>query len=151
MLPESIERLKTFEEKRLKPYDDATGLELLQGDTLKGKISIGWGRNLSDRGVSYDEAVMLFEHDIEIAATEARENFPWFDSLDFVRRDFIVMMVFNLGMPILKKNNPKMLAAIEAQDWLKAGAELMDGDWHNDVGPDRANAMRHAIEQGHWI
>ena len=36
------------------PYDDATGRTLIRGDTLKGNITVGIGRNISGIGISAD-------------------------------------------------------------------------------------------------
>lgn len=150
MTPLGEAKLRDHEGRRLKAYDDATGQELVAGDTLRGNLSIGYGRNLSSRGISADEAISFLYTDIAIATAEARRAFDWFDFLDPVRQDFIIMMIFNLGLPKLKATNPKLLAAIERQDWQAAGAELMDGPWHVQVGATRANEMRAAIETGRW-
>ena len=138
MTPQSITKLKDFEGLRLKTYTDTTG-----------HLSIGWGRNLDSRGISYDEAEMMLANDLDIATAEARSNFDWFDRLDPVRQDFIVIMIFNIGVPRLK-GFKKMLAAIEAQDWGRAGAELIDSTWAKQVGENRAVAMRRVIEFGEW-
>ena len=138
MTPQSITKLKDFEGLRLKPYTDTTG-----------HLSIAWGRNLDSRGISYDEAEMMLANDLDIATAEARSNFDWFDRLDPVRQDFIVMMIFNIGVPRLK-GFKKMLTAIEAQDWGQAGAELVDSTWAKQVGENRASAMRRAIEFAEW-
>ena len=138
MTPESITKLKDFEGLRLKTYTDTTG-----------HLSIGWGRNLDSRGISHDEAEMMLANDLDIATAEARASFDWFDGLDPVRQDFIVMLIFNIGVPRLK-GFKKMLAAIEAQDWGSAGAELVDSTWAKQVGENRAIAMRRVIEFGEW-
>ena len=138
MTPQSITKLKDFEGLRLKTYTDTTG-----------HLSIGWGRNLDSRGISYDEAEMMLANDLDIATAEARSNFDWFDRLDPVRQDFIVIMIFNIGVPRLK-GFKKMLAAIEAQDWGRAGAELVDSTWAKQVRENRAVVMRRAIEFAEW-
>ena len=138
MTPQSITKLKDFEGLRLKTYTDTTG-----------HLSIGWGRNLDSRGISYDEAEMMLANDLDIATAEARSNFDWFDRLDPVRQDFIVIMIFNIGVPRLK-GFKKMLAAIEAQDSGRAGTELVDSTWAKQVRENRAVVMRRAIEFAEW-
>ena len=61
---------------RLKPYRDTAG-----------KLTIGVGRNLSDVGISVDEAYYLLANDVKRAEAEAREIFAdvW-DELDEVRK-----------------------------------------------------------------
>lgn len=139
MTPASFLKLQEFEGLRLKPYTDTVG-----------KLTIGYGRNLSDRGISPEEAMLMFKNDIEHATAEARKNFDWFDDLDQVRQDFIVMMIFNIGVPRLK-GFANMLAAIEAKDWQQAGAELIDSKWFDQVGPGRGNEMALAIKSGAWV
>ena len=138
MTDQSIIKLQDFEGLRLKPYQDTVG-----------KWSIGWGRNLSDRGISYDEAKILLKDDIEIATAEARANFDWFDGLDPLRQDFIVLMIFNLGVPRLRTFR-KMLDAIEAGNFSEAALQLEDSAWASQVTPRRAVPMRNLIEFGEW-
>lgn len=138
MTPRGETKLKDFEGLRLKPYYDTVG-----------KLTIGWGRNLADRGISHAEATLMLQADIEIATAQARQYFAWFDSLDEVRQDFIVMMIFNVGINGLL-GFKKMIEAISERDWQRAGHELHDSKWRYQVGPVRAGAMRSAIETGTW-
>ena len=51
---------------RLKPYRDTVG-----------KLTIGWGRNLEDNGITKLEAEVLLDHDLAAAELECRRAFPW--------------------------------------------------------------------------
>lgn len=75
---------------RFYPYTDSVG-----------KVTIGIGRNLTDRGLSKEEVYILFKHDIEAAMREARK-FPWFKSLNGPRQDVVVNMIFNMGIKTFK-------------------------------------------------
>lgn len=139
MTPEGLTHLQDHEGLRLKPYTDTVG-----------KLSIGWGRNLADVGISYDEAKAMLETDIARATAQARNHFFWFDGLNPTRQDVVVMMIFALGLGGFKgfKN---MIAAIECQDWQTAAFELQNSkaareDWQ----PSRGKELALALEKGEW-
>lgn len=135
-------RLMEFEGEILHAYQDS-----------KGYWTIGVGHLIDKRlggGIPRNISRLLLELDIERATAEARHNFQWFDDLDTVRQDFIVMMIYNIGVPRLK-GFVRMLKAIERKDWDAAGAELMDSDWSDDVGQIRSESMRDAIQLGIWV
>lgn len=141
MLGESINKLIEHEGEILHAYQDSLGY-----------WTIGIGHLIDKRkGGSISQRVsrILFEDDLARFTATARVNFPWFDGLDPVRQDAIVMLLFNLGLAGVQKFK-KMLVAIEAEDWTKAAIELGDSVWSEQVGPNRANDMRRAIEFGAW-
>ena len=133
------------------PYDDATGKPLKTGDTIKGKITIGWGRNIQDMGVSDDEATVMLQGDIDRVTAEIRKALPWFDGLDAVRQDALVNLGFNLG--VLTGNPPKLLtfkgtlAAFEAHDWETVCCRLDATLWRKQVG-HRADELMAMIRTG---
>ena len=67
---DSLKRMtKEFEGCRLKPYK-----------CTAGKLTIGYGRNLDDVGISQAEANMMFEADFARAESDARKicmEFGW--------------------------------------------------------------------------
>src|SRR5713101_3726055 len=93
------------------PQGDAavnrTALKLLlvkhEGLSLKpyrcpaGKLTIGVGRNLDDRGISEDEAAMLLDNDIRFVWKELSRVLPGFTLLDETRQNVLMDMCFNLG------------------------------------------------------
>ena len=86
-----LEQIKRHEGLKLTPYK-----------CTAGKLTIGYGRNIEDNGITEQEASMLLKNDI--AKTKAElQQFEWYCSLDQVRRDCIVNMCFNLGLPTLLK------------------------------------------------
>jgi lysozyme len=107
---------------RLKPYLDS-----------KGKITIGVGRNIEDRGITVQEALYLLENDIAWARTEAKNAFPWFGDLSDVRQDVVLSMVFNLGTPRLS-GFKRMLAALAKGDYSLAANEMLVSQWAEQVG-----------------
>ena len=145
----SIDRLKndleSHEGRRDKPYDDATGKELKQGDTLAGYLTIGVGINLS-AGLSEEEIDYLLESRIKRATDEFDRAVPnWREHSDGVQRA-LVNMAFNMGLSRLLKFK-KMWAALAVKDYATAAAEALDSRWAKQVG-DRAIALVNKIKEG---
>ena len=89
MIPSMVALSREQEGLKLKPYTDTVG-----------KLTIGYGRNLDDVGVSVDEAETMLANDIAVAETEL-QSYPWYVKLDPVRRSVVANMCFNMGLPKL--------------------------------------------------
>ena len=111
-----------------------------------GKITIGYGRNLSDRGLSDSEAAFLLNNDMADVVEECRREFQWFDKLDDVRQEVILNMVFNLGMPKFKKFK-KTITYIEQRNFTMASEEMLNSKWARQVG-SRALELSHEMQFG---
>lgn len=105
---------------RLRPYDDTVG-----------KITIGIGRNLSDKGISADEAAFLLENDIEECLADCA-TFPWFAALNGVRQRVICDMRFNLG-PSRLRQFTNTLAAVGRGDYEAASRGMLKSLWAKQV------------------
>lgn len=117
---------------RLKPYFDSVG-----------KLTIGVGRNLDDKGITNLEAKVLLENDIDEVEEALKLSLPWFAGLDDVRQRVLVNMGF-MGVGRLL-GFVKMLAAVSARDFDTAAAEMLDSKWAKQVGQraiDLAYMMR---------
>lgn len=101
-----------------------------------GKLTIGWGRNLDDVGLSKAEAEVLLANDIKGAIKDIKSVFPKFNTFSVNRQNALTDMMFNLGKPKFS-GFENMITAIKAGDWKGAKAEAIDSDWHSQVG-DRA-------------
>ena len=126
------ELLIKHEEKREKPYDDATGKTLKTGDVIKGKITIAVGRNIQEIGLSEDEIEYLLQNDIKRCENELREIFPDFDELPENVRLVLIDMDFNLGKSrflIFKK----MIQAVKEQNWGKMIEEMKNSKWCREL------------------
>lgn len=109
------------------------GLRLKVYRCTAGKLTIGVGRNLEDRGVTKDEALMLLEHDIDLCVRQLVARFTWFSELDSIRQRVLVDLAFNLGFPGLLQFR-KFLAAMGRTDYHAAAKELRDSAWYGQVG-----------------
>lgn len=122
------------------------GVETKPYKCTAGYLTIGVGRNIEERGLSDDEIDYILGNDVDIATSELASTFAWFSGLDDVRMRVVVDMVFNLGMPRFKQFQ-NMIAAIEAEDWSEAAAQMMDSRWAKQVG-QRAERLRDMMETG---
>ena len=117
---------KTFEGLRLKPYK-----------CTAGKLTIGYGRNLDDVGISQAEADMMFERDFALAEAEARRLCKAFnidvDSLIEQRFYVLTDMMFNMGYDRLSKFK-RMLTALSEGKYEAAANEMLDSNWAIQVG-----------------
>lgn len=122
---------------RLKPYRDT-----------KGKLTIGVGRNLDDVGITREEALLLLNNDLARVRREVERAFPWFSSLNPVRKNVVLNMVFNLGLPRFR-GFTKTIAAIEAKDWENAAREMLESRWAQQVGR-RAHELAAMMKRGKY-
>lgn len=130
-----LHSLLIHEGLRLHPYTDT-----------EGKIGIGIGRNLTDTGISEDEAFGLCQNDIARAADALDTNIPWWSSLDDARQNVLAEMCFNLGWQGLSKFR-RMLDAAEHHDFNRAADEMMQSVWATQVG-QRAVELTHVMRTG---
>ena len=114
------DQLILHEDIKLKPYR-----------CTAGKLTIGVGRNLEDKGISKAEALFLLDNDIA-EVEDAIKGYDWVQRLDPIRRKVIVDMAFNLGVSGLRGFR-RMIAALEQRDYEQARIEMMDSKWFLQV------------------
>jgi len=117
-----IEQLKRHEGFSAKPYF-----------CTANKLTIGYGRNLDDVGITESEASELLRQDIARARHDVFVNIAFAHLLDDARLDVLINMCFNLGIYRLL-GFKKMLAALERRDYIQASIEMMDSRWAHQVG-----------------
>jgi len=119
---------------RLKPYLDEPG-----------KTTIGVGRNLTDNGISEQEAHYLLSHDIERALADA-QSYSWFADLDPVRQRVVINMLFNLGKPRFDMFR-HTIAAIARKNYDIAADQMLSSQWAKQVGA-RAERLARMMRMG---
>lgn len=122
------------------------GLRLKPYRCTAGKLTIGIGRNLEDRGITKDEAFALLEGDIDEVEAELDRRMPWWRDLSDRRQQVLANMCFNLGMNRLSAFI-RMIVALRAQQWDKAADEMLDSLWANQVGA-RAQRLARMMREG---
>ncbi|MEK9553085.1 MAG: hypothetical protein VW446_07460, partial [Alphaproteobacteria bacterium] len=107
-----VRLLTRHEGRRTHPYVDTAG-----------KLTIGVGRNLTDRGLSGGEIDLLLANDIVMARAACRRLYgDDFDTAAPARRQALVSMAFNLGQTRLA-GFVRFRAAVMRGDWDLAAAE----------------------------
>lgn len=102
------------------------------------KWTIGYGRNLEDRGISELEAQCLLDNDIVDLNTEL-SNLTTFQELSDVRKAIILDMTYNIGYRGIM-GFKKMWNALAQKDYQKAYFAMLDSKWATQV-PHRAKEL----------
>lgn len=130
-----IQQLRLHEGERLKPYR-----------CTAGKLTIGVGRNLEDRGITAEESAYLLNNDIDREWKALTQNLPWVAGLNEVRQRVLLDMSFNLGIAgLLKFKNT--LATIQRGEYVKASEMMLDSLWARQVG-QRAQRLSRMMRTG---
>lgn len=111
-----------------------------------GKWTIGVGRNLEDRGITKEEALLLLRNDIKSITNALTLKYAWFAYLDEVRRKVCVDMAFNLGVADFSKFK-NMIRALAVKDYEKASKEMESSAWYRQVG-ERAKRLVEMMKTG---
>lgn len=113
-------------------------------DTV-GKITIGVGYNLSDRGISDAWINNQLETDINYFYNFLNTTFTWFKFLNDARQIALVDMCFMGAKNLLTFK--KMIAALDAKNYYLAAKEMLDSKWAEQVG-QRAQELAKIIKTG---
>ena len=142
------EDVKGAEGLRLFPYMDCCGKPWRQCPCgFKGKLTIGYGRNLEDVGLTRLECEVLLDHDLYQAEYLASKMFDWFGGLSELRQRAITELLFNMG-PSRVRSFRQMIQAIKAKMFKAAAEHLLDSQWKEQVGPTRSNRIAKYLRDG---
>jgi len=119
---ETTEQIKADEGLNLKPYF-----------CTANKLTIGYGRNIEQNGITQCEAEYLLKNDVNECYLALKNKFNWFNQLNAARKSVLVNMVFNLGLPTFLQFK-KMIAAIENKDFSEAANQMLNSRWAQQVG-----------------
>ena len=106
----------------LHPYNDSVG-----------KLTIGVGRNIDDRGISRDEALYLLKNDIEMSINDLVDIFSDFYNLPNDVQLVMIDMMFNMGETRFR-GFKKMIQAVKNDDFKEAAKQAKDSKWCQQVG-----------------
>jgi lysozyme len=107
---------------RLFPYHDSTG-----------HLTIGVGRNLNERGITKDEALMMLENDIEDFTIQLSERLYWFDQQPDIAKMVLIDMAFNMGLNgLLTFHNT--LEHFKNGNYKEASKSMLNSKWAVQVG-----------------
>lgn len=125
------------------------GLRLELYECTAKKVSCGYGRNLTDRGISEDEADLMLKNDLRAAEYSLYTVFGFeiFLRLSEKRRMVLMDMMHNLGLKRFSSFE-KMIAAVKEGDYLKASYEILDSKYARKDVPRRAERNASFMEKG---
>lgn len=130
-----VRQITLHEGVRLKPYR-----------CTAGKLTIGIGRNLEDRGITLAEAQQLLANDLVDIRNGLVNALPWVGNLDDVRQRVLVDMAFNLGLAGLLQFE-RTLAAIKAGEYQRAATMMLQSKWARQTG-QRAERLARMMVTG---
>jgi len=128
------------------------GVEKHAYNCTANKTTIGVGRNIeagSGLGLSDDEIDYLLANDVVRVDAELSQAFIWYDALDDARKDAMMDMAFNMGLPRLRKFK-RALAAMSARLYEIAAVEFLDSLWARQVGKNRSTTISDMIRSGEY-
>jgi len=120
---------------RLKPYRDSVGM-----------LTIGYGRNLDDRGISEATARQMLDEDLDLHAAELETAYPWVLDLDPVRYRVLVNMAFNMGLRVLSQFKTT-LGHVRRGEYDDAATAMLYSTWAAQV-KGRARRLAQEMRTG---
>ncbi len=97
------------------------------------KLTIGIGRNLTDVGISLDEALYLCKEDIAANENKLMRYLQFYKTLSDNRQIALNDMCYNLGIKGFLGFR-KMMMALESGDYERAADEMLQSNWAKQVG-----------------
>ncbi len=118
-----------FQERKVMIEEAKTYIKLNEGwsakvypDT-KSIPSIGYGRNLRDRGITKEEGEYLLNNDVEEAVAFCEEKFPWFRGLTLSRQIVMIDLIYNMQGSIFQFKG--FLKGMATGDYVSAAGNLI--------------------------
>lgn len=122
------------EAKRIKRHEESNRYKRFPYKCPAGKLTIGWGRNIQEKGISLEEANFLFHNDFKEAEEIARKFcYTGWEALSYVRQGVIINMAFNMGASRLSKFI-NLRAGIIKGDIARCVRSLEGSLWYKQVG-----------------
>lgn len=97
-----------------------------------GKVTIGIGYNLTDRGLSDTWIDDQYEKDVAYFNAQLLHDFPWYESLCEARKMVLIDMAF-MGYRSLK-GFVKLFEYLGQGDYENASQEILNSLWAQQVG-----------------
>ena len=124
-------------------YDE--GLRLKPYTCPNGKLTIGYGRNLDQKGITRDEAEYLLSQDVESVYLDLFVKLPFFNGLPEKIQAALINMAYNMGTTALFTFR-RMLIALEIGRFDKAADAVLMSLYARQV-PNRAKRIATLIRE----
>lgn len=132
----AISQIKRHEGLKLKPYR-----------CTQGKLTIGYGRNLDDRGITASEAEEMLLNDM-CEVEERLFNEGLLSGLNDARKAVLINMGFQLGINGLFKFK-RMIAALDRKEYEQASKEILNSLYAKQT-PNRAKELAEQMLTGEF-
>lgn len=153
-----IELITGHEGDRGYPYCDKCGGRIARSGTgwfcgclakgvAPGNLTIGRGHNLDAGEVPGSARLLLLQLDLADTVADLK-SFPWFGTLDDVRKAALVDLHFNVGATKFREF-VRMIAALARGDWAHAAVEMLRSKWAQQTG-ERAAHDAFLLRWGRW-
>lgn len=109
------------------------GLRLKPYRCTAGKLTIGVGRNLDDKGVSEAEALLLLDNDIRECWDRLCDALPWLPAAPEDVQQALANMAFNLGISGLLGFR-QTLELMRTRRYAEAAQAMLASRWAGQVG-----------------
>lgn len=115
-------------------------------DTV-GKLTVGVGRNISDRAFSADEIDLMLNNDIRLVEQALDRALPWWRQMSDARQNVLANMAFmGIGTLLTFKNT---LVYMQAGRYDAAAAGMLNSKWAKQVGA-RADRLAKIMREGEF-
>jgi len=115
-----------------------------------GKLTIGYGHNIEDRGLRKDENELIFTNDYhEVCDELLRGMGAVYTVQNEARKAVLEGMVFQLGYPKFS-GFVKMLSALASADYHAAAHEMLQSKWARLDTPKRAKQAAKMMKTGRF-
>ena len=116
----------SFEKELLDQIKEHEGLRLFPYKCPAGRLTIGYGHNLQDNGLSKSACEYILYDDIDEAKRNLKTIFgnEFFESLKDSKKIALIDMMFNLGM-VKFLTFKRFIFAVETQNWENASYEII--------------------------
>ena len=112
---------------------DWEGIVLKPYECSQGYTSIGVGRNIENNGISKEEAMHLLDNDIDSVIQNLDKHWPIYKTFPERAQMICIDLVFNMGIYTWLSFR-KTRSYMELQEWDKAGDELLNSKYAQQVG-----------------
>lgn len=134
-MDDALAMIRRHEGLRLKPYR-----------CTAGRLTIGYGRNLDDVGISREEAEVMLQNDVRRSWQDLQAALPEVSAMTPARQAALTNMMFNLGRTRFSRFR-KMLEALRLGDYEWAAREMLASTWAKQVG-ERAQELAGMMKEG---
>jgi lysozyme len=112
-----------------------------------GKLTVGVGRNISDRAFSEDEIDLMLANDIKLVEAQLDRSLPWWRQMNEARQNVLANMCFmGIGTLLMFVNT---LKAMKEGRYDAAAAGMLNSKWAKQVG-QRAIRLADIMRKGEF-